>query len=90
MQEAGSEGRAALIFEVCRETPSESSAALAVRARELVAAGADILVVGTDIEDTSTGLADLFAVCRAVPGTPVLRRDWFVHPLQASMKAEAL
>ena len=39
--------------------------------------------VSTDIEDTSTGLADLFSVCRAVPKTPVLRRDWFIHPIQA-------
>ena len=39
--------------------------------------------MGTDIEDTSTGLADLFHVCRAAPKTPVLRRDWFIHPIQA-------
>ncbi len=45
--------------------------------------------VSTDIEDTSTGLADLFSVCRAVPKTPVLRRDWFIHPIQACVQSMA-
>lgn len=48
-----------------------------------MAAGADALVVRTDSEDTPEGLKDLFTVCQAVR-VPVLRRDWMIHPLQAS------
>jgi len=35
------------------------------------------------------GLADLFAVCQAVRGAPVLARDWFLHPLQIVDAKEA-
>ena len=75
-------GRPVLAFELARSAAADSPSALAAAATALAAAGADALIVPTDSSDTPEGLADLFAVCRAAPGVPVLRRDWFLHPLQ--------
>lgn len=70
-----------LAFELGKTLPQHSSSDLAELAKDYEAAGADSLVVPTDAYDTSTGLADLLAVCRAVR-CPVVRRDWILHPLQ--------
>lgn len=79
-------GRPALVLEACRSEAVSSSQQLAELAARLAEAGADAIVVRTDAEDSPHGLADLFAVCRAVPPwVPVLRRDWFIHPLQVCM-----
>ena len=71
-----------LIAEVARKSKDEAASQLAERARILQKAGVHAVCVRTDAEDTATGLSDLFAVVRAVPKMPVLRRDWFIHPLQ--------
>ena len=71
-----------LIAEVPRVSPAEESSALAERARILHKAGVHALCVRTDEDDTPCGLRDLFEVVAAAPKTPVLRRDWFIHPLQ--------
>ena len=75
------EGRPVLVFEVAKSSPQQSSSDIAELAKDYEAAGADALVVPTDAYDTSTGLADLLAVCRAVR-CPVVRKDWILHPLQ--------
>lgn len=69
--------------EVCRPSPSATPSDVARMAADYVAWGADAIAVPTDLEQTSGGLQDLFAVCRAVK-VPVLQWDWFLHPLQAS------
>ena len=74
-------GRPVLVVELRRPTPAMLPAELAKLAQEYVADGADALAVRTDVEDTPSGLADLFAVARGVT-VPVLARDWFLHPLQ--------
>lgn len=74
-------GRPVLVFELSRPSPSTTSSQLAEMAQRWVSWGADALVVPTDAEATSTGPADLLAVCRAV-SVPVLQRDWILHPLQ--------
>ncbi|KAK9833868.1 hypothetical protein WJX74_008352 [Apatococcus lobatus] len=74
-------GRPVLVFELSRPSPSTTSSQLAEMAQRWVSWGADALVVPTDAEVTSTGSADLLAVCRAV-SVPVLQRDWILHPLQ--------
>lgn len=72
-----------LIAEVPRSgLPREAPEQLAERASRLARAGVDALSVNTDSEATPCGLRDLFHVVRAVPKTPVFRRDWFIHPLQ--------
>ena len=76
-------GRAVLVAEVCRPSPSATSSDVAKMAADYVAWGADAIAVATDLEETPGGLQDLFAVCRAVK-VPVLQWDWFLHPLQAS------
>ena len=75
------EGRPILVIELGKANPSQTSADLAELAKMYEANGADALAVPTDSYDTSTGLADLLAVCRAVK-CPVIRRDWILHPLQ--------
>ena len=40
-------------------------------------------MVPVDAEATPAPMGDLFAVCQAVKA-PVLARDWFLHPIQAS------
>lgn len=62
--------------------PAEAPEQLAERAALLAKQGVHALSVQTDADETPCGLRDLFAVVRAVPGTPVFRRDWFIHPLQ--------
>ena len=79
-------GRPVLIFEIWRPSPASSSAELAEVASTFASCGVDALAVGTDAEDSSNGLADLFAVCRAVK-VPVLMRDWILHPLQVFLHA---
>ncbi len=81
------EGRPVLVVELGRTNPSQTSTELAELAKLYESGGADALAVPTDSYDTSTGLADLLAVCRAVK-CPVIRRDWILHPLQ--VEAEAL
>lgn len=83
------EGRPVVVVELRKATPATSPEQLAQLARELEAAGADALAVPTDALDTSTGLADLLSVCRAVK-CPVVRRDWILHPIQASSKPPCL
>ena len=78
------EGRPVLLLELSRASPAATSAEVAQLARSFEASGADALVVLTDAAETSTGLADLFSVCRAVR-IPVVRRDWFLHPLQVGV-----
>lgn len=62
--------------------PAEAPEQLAQRAALLAKQGVDSIAVHTDADETPCGLRDLFAVVRAVPETPVFRRDWFIHPLQ--------
>lgn len=76
-------GKAVLVAEVCRPSPSATSSDVAKLAADYVAWGVDAIAVATDLEDTPGGLQDLFAVCRAVK-VPVLQWDWFLHPLQVS------
>jgi indole-3-glycerol phosphate synthase len=71
-----------IIAEVSRLHADEKSSALSARSRSLKKAGVHALCVRTDADDTACGLKDLFAVVHAVPEIPVLRRDWFIHPLQ--------
>jgi indole-3-glycerol phosphate synthase len=71
-----------MIAEVPKKSVDEAASQLAHRARNLSKAGAHVLSVRTDADDTSSGLLDLFEVVRAVPEASVLRRDWFIHPLQ--------
>jgi indole-3-glycerol phosphate synthase len=66
----------------CKGLHGEAQEQLAQRATLLAQQGMDALAVHTDADETPCGLRDLFAVVRAVPKTPVLRRDWFIHPLQ--------
>jgi indole-3-glycerol phosphate synthase len=62
------EGRAALVVELRRPTPSTTPEQLAELARAYVRAGADALAVCTDAEDTPEGMRDLWTVARAVGG----------------------
>jgi indole-3-glycerol phosphate synthase len=62
------EGRAALVVELARPTPSTTPEQLAEIARAYVRAGADALAVCTDAEDTPEGMRDLWTVARAVGG----------------------
>ena len=81
VSETASEGRPALIMEVHRRTPSESSQALAVRARELVAAGADVLLVRCALQKRTvlvskpkwTFLLSTHASCNLKSGTFMLQ-----------------
>ena len=71
-------GRPVLVFEVARSSPSTPPPP--ELASRLSLGGADALVVPLDTDDTSEGLSDLFAVCRAAaavarydrPAPPVL------------------
>ena len=81
MQDSIPLGKAVMVAEVCRPSPSATSADVAALAVQYVQWGADAVAVCTDLEETPSGLSDLFAVCRAVR-VPVLQTDWFLHPLQ--------
>ena len=83
LQDSVPYGKAVLVAEVCRPSPSSTSSDVAKLAADYVAWGVDAIAVATDLEDTPGGLQDLFAVCRAVK-VPVLQWDWFLHPLQVS------
>jgi indole-3-glycerol phosphate synthase len=78
--------RVAVMAEYKRRSPSagalaegESPVAVAAGYR---AAGAVALSVLTDEADFHGSLRDLEAVAMASPGTPVLRKDFLVHPAQ--------
>ncbi|GBF99220.1 indole-3-glycerol-phosphate synthase [Raphidocelis subcapitata] len=87
-QITSTEGRAALVVEIARPSPSATPTQLAALAKRAVAAGADALVVRIDTEDTPEGSKDLWAVTQAVR-VPVLARDWCIHPLQVVEAKEA-
>ncbi|KAH7280616.1 hypothetical protein KP509_36G005900 [Ceratopteris richardii] len=78
----------AVIVEVARLTPAESPEDLAARCRKYGRLGIDAISVCTDEETSPDGLADLKAVC-SVSRVPVIRRDWFLHPLQIAETREA-
>ncbi|KAK9830183.1 hypothetical protein WJX72_010171 [[Myrmecia] bisecta] len=82
-------GRPVLLLEVSRAAAPESAEAVGKLAAQYVTWGADAIVVRTDLEDTPGGMADLFAVIRAVKGRPVLIRDWMLHPIQVVEAKEA-
>lgn len=88
-QITSTEGRAAIVVEISRPSPSSTPAQLAALARRAVSAGADAIVVRVDSEDTPEGSKDLWAVTQAVPKVPVLARDWYIHPLQIVEAKEA-
>lgn len=88
IQESIPYGRAVLVAEVCRPSPSATSSDVAKLAADYVAWGVDAIAVATDLEETPGGLQDLFAVCRAVK-VPVLQWDWFLHPIQVVEAKEA-
>jgi len=80
-----------LIVEIARSSPEETPTALAQRAANLVAHGADGIAVCTDLAYTPDGLSDLMAVCERLAGqdVPVIRLDWVLHPIQLVDTAEA-
>ncbi|CAI5489328.1 unnamed protein product, partial [Closterium sp. Naga37s-1] len=87
---AGAEwGRTTLVVEVARARPSESPESLARRCQQYVALGADTVMVCCDEEISPDGLADVRAVSRALPGVPVIVKDWMLHPIQVAEAAEA-
>ncbi|GAQ80661.1 indole-3-glycerol phosphate synthase-like [Klebsormidium nitens] len=75
-------GQTTLIVEVGRASPSETSEQLAERAAALIEWGADAVAVCTDEELTPDGRMDLVTVCHRLGNTPVLCRDWILHPIQ--------
>ena len=77
-------GRPVVAIELRKLSPAWASDDLADLAELCENGGADALVIPTDAEDTSTGLADLLAVCRRVR-IPVARRDWILHPIQVNL-----
>ncbi|CAI5477775.1 unnamed protein product [Closterium sp. Yama58-4] len=85
----GAGGRTALVVEVARARPSESPESLARRCQQYVALGADTVMVCCDEEISPDGLADVRAVSRALPGVPIIVKDWMLHPIQVAEAAEA-
>eukprot|EP00775_Hariotina_reticulata_P009698 gene9698-9857_t len=83
------EGRAVIVVEVTRATPATTPQQLAQLAKAAIQCGADALCVRLDSEDTPQGLQDLFAVVQASKRTPVIARDWIIHPLQLVEAKEA-
>ncbi len=83
------QGRAAIVVEVTRPSPSATAAQLGQAAKAAIACGADALCVRLDSEDTPSGVQDLFTVVQAAGRTPVLARDWIIHPLQLVEAKEA-
>ncbi|KAF8072570.1 hypothetical protein HT031_000230 [Scenedesmus sp. PABB004] len=83
------QGRAVIVVEVTRPSPSTTPQQLAALATQAIACGADALCVRLDSEDTPSGTQDLFAVVQAARRTPVLARDWVIHPLQLVEAKEA-
>lgn len=76
-----------VIAEVSRFSPTESPQLLAARCRNYVRLGVDAIAIRTDEEASADGLADLQAACSALQ-VPVIRRDWFLHPLQIAETRE--
>ncbi|GJP43504.1 hypothetical protein CLOM_g2956 [Closterium sp. NIES-68] len=85
----GPEGRTALIVEVARAAPSEPPESLARRCQRYVELGADTVMVCCDEEISPNGLADVRAVSQALPGVPIIAKDWMLHPIQVAEAAEA-
>lgn len=81
MTDAGSQGKATLVLEVARPSPSTTPTELAALAKRYADMGADALAVRMDSEDTPEPLKDLLSVVRAVR-IPVMARDWYLHPMQ--------
>jgi indole-3-glycerol phosphate synthase len=89
ISEAMTAGRPALVAEVGRSDGGDA-ATVANLATSLVECGVDAIAVRTDSDDSPAGLADLFAVIRAVGNrVPVLQRDWILHLLQVASAKEA-
>lgn len=82
------EARPLLIAEVKRRPGVSSPTELVDAVKAAIQAGADTVAICTDAEATPQGLADLFAVCRAV-SQPVVARDWYLHPIQVVDAREA-
>lgn len=82
------EARPLLIVEVRRRPGVDSPSELVNAVKATLEAGADTVAICTDAEATPQGLADLFAVCRAIT-QPVVARDWFLHPIQVVDAREA-
>ncbi|CAI5523424.1 unnamed protein product [Closterium sp. Naga37s-1] len=82
-------GRTALVVEMARARPSESPESLARRCQRYIGLGADTVMVCCDEEISPDGLADVRAVSRALPGVPVIVKDWMLHPIQVAEAAEA-
>lgn len=77
-------GKLVVVCEVRRASPAHPPKLLGELAAAYERAGADALAVRTDVEDTPTGTADIFAVVRSTQ-LPVLRTDYYLHPLQARL-----
>eukprot|EP00250_Pteridium_aquilinum_P021106 c25026_g2_i1 orf=66-938(+) len=77
-----------VIAEVARLSPDEPPHLLAARCRNYVRLGVDAIAVRTDEEASPDGIADLMAVCNSLQ-VPVIRKDWFIHPLQIAETREA-
>lgn len=76
-------GRPAYLVEACRGPSITTPEALAEHAAFLVQCGADAIVIRTDLDETPSGTADLFAVCKSLgANVPIIMRDWIIHPLQ--------
>ncbi len=86
-----------VIAEIKRRSPSAGAiskdAAAAEQARKYYNAGADALSVLTDEEYFGGTIRDLWDVCELMQNRddarPVLRKDFFFHPLQVAEAAEA-
>lgn len=78
--------RVAVMAEFKRRSPSAGPLAAGEAPVEVAAAyldaGAVALSVLTDAQDFHGSLGDLESVAAASPGTPVLRKDFLVHPIQ--------
>ncbi|CAL5220305.1 g2293 [Coccomyxa viridis] len=81
-------GRPVMVLEIVKPSPSSTSEDVGALAAQYAGWGADALAVLTDLDYTSTGYADMVAVCRAT-NVPVLQRDWILHPLQVVEAKEA-
>lgn len=80
--------RFGVIAEIKRRSPAEGllspagDSHLSVRAREYAAGGAAAISVLTEPSRFDGELAHLEEVAAAVPGTPVMRKDFLVEPVQ--------
>ncbi|CAI7805498.1 unnamed protein product [Closterium sp. NIES-54] len=72
-------GRTALVVEVARARPSESPESLARRCQRYIALGSRVQRCAADVR----------LVHSALPGVPVIVKDWMLHPIQVAEAAEA-